>query len=204
MTERSTQPIGVEGASDPRIPWQRDEITWSFGAGATRIVGWPDLSRATGAPQDSGNRTSSLTSGPQSIEPPETPTMIPERAGYGKRALQPLYEWEGVVERVEKDGFRCRMVPLIHGGADRGKVELTDFSFDDLAADSDQSLVVPGAIFYWTVGRARNAAGTVTNLSLLRFRRLLPPTSAQTSLAEHEAFDLLRALDDDGSHSAAE
>ena len=203
MIERSTRPIGVEGSNAAGVPWQREEITWSFGANPTGVVGWPHVSRDVGAPEGSGNRSSTSTSGPQRVAPPETPTMIPERTGYGKRALQPLYEWEGVVERVEKNEFKCRLFPLIHGRTDPGKVELTDFSFDDLAAESDQPLVVPGAIFYWTVGRARNAAGTVTNLSLLRFRRLLPPTPAQTAQAEQEAIHLLRALEDDGSTSPA-
>ncbi len=204
MTERSTRPIGVEDPNAASVPWQRDEISWSFGANHATIVGWPDVPRANGTPEHADNRSSLSTSGPQTVTPPETPTRILERTGYGKRALQPLYQWEGMVDRVDGNGFHCRLVPLTGGEADRGKVELTEFSFDDLAAESDKPLVVPGAIFYWTVGRARNAAGTVTNLSLVRFRRLPPPTSAQASLAEQEARDLLRALNGNGSNPAGE
>jgi len=203
MTERSTKPIDVEGASDASVPWQRNEITSSFGPTNTTIVGWPDLSRTMGSLQDSGNPSGASTKGPQKISAPLTQPVVVERSGYGKRALHTMHEWEGVVERVGKNSFQCRLVPVTYGGGDPGKVEFTEFSFDDLATEADRSLAVPGAVFYWTVGRSRNAAGTVTNLSLVRFRRLPPLTPAQASLAEREAAALLHALGDrDGSDSA--
>src|ERR1700680_5108411 len=67
---------------------------------------------------------------------------------------------------------------------------------DDLATETARCLVVPGTIFYWTIGRLRNVAGTVTNLSLARFHRLSAPPSAQASQAEEEALELLRVLGD--------
>ena len=202
-SERTTNPIDFEGAHEGYGRWQNNEIEWSFGPRRQRIVS-PDSSPTIDPIASSANPAESSTSHPQEVNtPPESQALILERSGYGKRAFHALYHWEGVVERVEKKTFQCRIVPLVYGSTDATKVELTEFSFDDLATESDQSLVLPGAIFYWTVGRSRNAAGTVTNLSLVRFRRLPPPTRVQASLAEQEADDLLRVVGDgDGSASA--
>ena len=203
MTEPSTVPIEVEGAHDASGLWQHDEVTWSFGPTRDRVVGLPDTSQTIYPLPDAENHRGSSTKGPQEITPAESQPVIIWRGGYGKRALHALYEWEGVVERVENGSFQCRIVPVTHGVGDPTKVEFTEFTLDDLATEGDRSLVVPGAIFYWTIGRSRNAAGTVTNLSLVRFRRLLPPTPEQARLAEQEAEDLLRALSDrDESDSA--
>jgi hypothetical protein len=201
MKRQSTQPIEVEGTNNGNRPWQHNELTWSFGPARERIVGWPDESQII---PTLANQDSMSTEGPQQIRPPKKQAILLEGHSYGQRSLQALFEWEGVVESVDRTGFHCRLVPLKHGSADRSTVELTDFSFDDLATESDRSLVVAGAIFYWTVGRSRNAAGTVTNLSLVRFRRLPAPTKTQMVQAEREAEELLRVLGNgNGSQSAS-
>jgi hypothetical protein len=119
--------------------------------------------------------------------------VIPSR-DFGRRSLQPLSNWEGVVEQVTGDTFLCRLVQIVEGRPNPATVEFTEFSLDDLANESDWNLVQPGAVLYWTIARARNPAGTVTNESLVRFRRLPLPTRAQLERAQHEAEDLLRAL----------
>jgi hypothetical protein len=78
-------------------------------------------------------------------------------------------------------------------------VEYADFPYADLADESDHDLVTVGALFYWTVGRMRNVTGTYMNTSLVRFRRLPPPTLRQRREAHREATDLLADLGADGS-----
>ena len=67
---------------------------------------------------------------------------------------------------------------------------------DDLATDSDVALVDEGAVFYWTVGKGRNSAGTQSNVSLVRFRRLPPSSRLHQARAEQEATELLEELGD--------
>src|SRR5207249_1717307 len=98
--------------------------------------------RMSGLP-DAKNRGDSSTTGDQEpVRPPESQPLIIERRGYGKRAFHSQYAWEGVVERVDKrmKTFQCRILPLMLGDTDPAKVELTEFSFDDLATESDRSL----------------------------------------------------------------
>jgi hypothetical protein len=165
-------------------------------------VDLPDGARSTHQPPRSGNSAEGATVGPQRVELPESPAVIVRPSFFGKRALQPLFEWEGVVEHIDGDGFRSRIVPLQYGEANSNAVEITEFSYDDLSTESDRSLVIPGAVFYWTIGRSRNAAGTITNQSLVRFRRLPPPTAGQVSESEREAAWLLSVVGDaDGNGS---
>ena len=100
--------------------------------------------------------------------------------------------WEGVVEQVNAAEFRARLTPFEDGVPNTARVEFTEFSFDDLANLDDRKLVEEGARFYWTVGRATNPAGTLTNVSLVRFRRLPPTTHHRRQLAEAEADALLQ------------
>ena len=194
MNEASTRPAALTGANQEQRLWQHEEILWAFGATRQTILGLSQPSPSIKRNLTLANTGGPSTLGPQEIAPVEKPAVVIEARKYGLRGFEPLSEWEGVVERVEKNGFQCRLVPLVQGVADQTKVELTEFSFDDLAAKDDRPLVVRGAILYWTIGRSRSAAGTIANLSLVRLRRLPPLSRAQISLAEQEAAELLASL----------
>jgi hypothetical protein len=193
MTERSTTPSDVEYGLGSSIVWQRNENNWSFGPTQHSVVGG-HLAEDSIQSSERDNSASGLTRAPQEIKSPEFRPVVVEGWQFGKRGLQAVFEWEGVVESVNDAGFTSRIVPLAYGVPDRSKLELTEFTFDDLATEGDYPLVVPGAVFYWTVGRSRNPAGTITNLSLVRIRRLAATTPAQVSAAEAEADEILRVL----------
>jgi hypothetical protein len=72
--------------------------------------------------------------------------------------------------------------------------EFSEFGFDELSNDEDFNLVVEGAVFYWTLGRLKNPAGTLLNVSLLRFRRLPALTEYRKTRARIETEGLLDAL----------
>jgi hypothetical protein len=120
----------------------------------------------------------------------DAPVAVP-KTSLGRRSLMPLMHWEGVVERVEGNDFYARLTPFEGGSPNLARIEYTDFTLDDLANPDDRRFVEPGARFYWTVGRATNAAGSLTNVSLVRFRRLAPPSSVRRKRAEAEADALL-------------
>jgi hypothetical protein len=123
--------------------------------------------------------------------------ILRRRPRFGKRGFVPAYQWEGVVEEVNGKGFRARLRPSEQGHTKAARVEYADFDYDDLADDSDHALVAEGAVFYWTIGKSRNVAGTLFNTSLVRFRRLPSPTAAQKRQAAIEAAALLADLEDD-------
>jgi hypothetical protein len=196
----STETIGLErptsGDGDGQRPSQTTDA-WSFGfrerlfapltpqapadpaterSAAANTIGWPTLDPA--APVISDLKPIALL-----------------RPNFGKRGFAPLYRWEGVVEKVNGEGFRARLRPFEQGQAEPSRVEYADFSYDDLADESDHDLVAEGAVFYWTVGKSRNEYGAYTNTSLVRFRRLPPPTPYQKREAAREAEALLADLE---------
>jgi hypothetical protein len=66
-----------------------------------------------------------------------------------------------------------------------------DFGFDELAYDSDRSLIQPSVSVYWTVGRRRDEAGTMTNESFICVKRQAPPSELRRRLAAAEAAEII-------------
>lgn len=200
MRERSTQPTKVEGVGDA-LPsaWQPEEISWSFGPTQRQMVGWNPNSPSRFEVPNSQNQNGPSTTGPQEIRSPDRrPTVVLAR-DFGRRGFATLAHWEGVVDEVNGETFRCRLIPLGTPAPEAAEIEFTQFSLDELSSEDDRALVKPGAVFYWTIGKGRNAAGTLTNVSLVRLRRL-PGSTTQHQRAEREAEDLLTALGNaDGS-----
>ena len=98
-------------------------------------------------------------------------------------------EYEGIVVAVNlSEGlFTARLVDLTSGGPD----EEGEFALSEL--NGDQYLVVPGALFTWTIGLQWRGL-TQLRVSDIRFRRL-PSFSTEAILnAEEEAFELARLL----------
>ena len=98
-------------------------------------------------------------------------------------ALEPMQEWEGVVDWVENGEFGARLFDLTSASAE---AEETEFSFDEVSRD-DLGLVVPGAVFYWTIAREINESRRLRHITMLRFRRLPAGRSARRVDVEQEA-----------------
>jgi hypothetical protein len=113
---------------------------------------------------------------------------------FGKRGFKALGHWEGVVEDVSDDGFYARLLPFDGTKPQRGQVEYSDFDFSDLAEESDVPLVQPGAVFYWTIGQVRLLSGTLQNTSLVRFRRVAPPSAEHLRRARALAAEITSNL----------
>ncbi len=80
-----------------------------------------------------------------------------------------LQQWEGVVStNPSGDEFvavlRDRTKPDMP--EEQGTVSL------DHVSESDRSLVVPGGVFYWSIGYEDTPSGTRRTVSMIRFRRL--------------------------------
>ena len=193
----STRHIRVEPVNGRNGPWQTGDA-WSFGSFPERLFAPLNPSAPVDLASErsaASNAAGSPTLSPRSaVDVSDVKPVTSRRPFFGKRGFSPLYQWEGVVEEVNGEGFRARLVPFEEGRADASRVEYADFAYVDLADESDCDLVMEGAVFYWTVGKSRNAAGTYTNTSLVRFRRLPPPTPYQTREAGREAEALLTDL----------
>jgi hypothetical protein len=99
--------------------------------------------------------------------------------------------FEGHVVAVDREGelFVARLVDASSDAPD----EEADFSFREVVPD-DRHLVVPGALFTWTIGlewRSRQSR----RVSEIRFRRLPPFTAEAISQAEQEAVELSKLLE---------
>jgi hypothetical protein len=97
-------------------------------------------------------------------------------------SVEPIQEWEGVVEWVEEGEFGARLFDL----TEPGEPEFTAFSLDEVS-DDDLKLVVPGGVFYWTIAREINATNRLRHVMMLRFRRLPSVRAARRDEVEREA-----------------
>jgi len=95
--------------------------------------------------------------------------VVPVKKLILRSYLQPIQEWEGYVTDVFDDRFIARLVDVT-SGEDAAKEE-AEFPIQDVA-DTDRSLLRPGAVFRWTIGYLKSQAGNKKRVSQIVFRRL--------------------------------
>lgn len=192
-----TYPTKVVGPGDGLpVGWQSPEnFAWSFGSTEkTLLRGYPEPLSGQMSDSRVGNVQGNSTTTPEASPPRRKEAGVPRLRSFGKRSSTPLGHWEGIVDRVTDDGFSAIIVPFKYGTPDRTSVEFAEFQLDELADRSDIHLVAEGAVFYWTVARTTNAAGTVSNESLVRFRRLPPVSARRMAEADREALEIFESL----------
>jgi hypothetical protein len=186
--------VDHDGGENSRAGHTTDGL-WSFGAWHQRLLA--DL-----GVDDSGTELPIKDADNQDDDPTDVrskdkrkPTAVPlKRFRLGLRGFKPLYQWEGVVEEVNGQGFRARLSPYGIGRNGKEPVEYADFDYLDLAEESDYDRVHKGAVFYWTIGRRRNPTGAIENSSLVRFRRIPPATRTRQLDAMRKATAILKDL----------
>jgi hypothetical protein len=96
----------------------------------------------------------------------------------------PIEEWEGTVLSVGENDFTARLV-------NRTRAQAADeegrFAMAQLSSEEDRSLLVPGAIFYFSVGYEESPSGQRRTSAFLRFRRLPAWTARELSDVKAEA-----------------
>jgi hypothetical protein len=196
----STTPSEVgHGAELAASLWQRSRLLWSF-----ESLSAPVIEQVRGAGQSEivpsalANEASLPTASKQRLKVPEISPAERPRPRLGLRGSSAIYRWQGVVEGVSEQGFRARLTPAPNGSEPTREIEYTDFTWEEIP-DADRDLVQEDAVFYWTIARRTNDAGTRRNESLVRFRRLPPISGAHERAALEEARQLLRDLVDDSA-----
>lgn len=111
-------------------------------------------------------------------------------AGPPSAVLEVRQQWEGTVESVSDGEIVARLRDLTNVG---NSDERATFSRDEIA-DADQSLVAPGAVFYWSIGYERTVFGQKSAKSSIRFRRLPAWTKSEVAAVHREADELAHAL----------
>jgi hypothetical protein len=103
-------------------------------------------------------------------------------------------QWEGTVVKVTGDKFVARLTDL--NGAESPEKRAT-ISIDQIS-ESDQMLVLAGAVFYWTIGYRVEEHGQKSLVSTIRFRRLPTWTRSEIERAKQlgSQFDALFRADD--------
>ncbi len=98
-------------------------------------------------------------------------------------------KWRGVVLKIYKDCFLCRLVDQDGNSPDEeAEILRSEISHEDL------QLIDIGAVFYWSIGYQTNPSGSRTRSSIIRFRRLPAWRSEELSEAQKKAEKTLITL----------
>lgn len=101
------------------------------------------------------------------------PVLQPPRSRF--RVLQ---KWEGYVVDIYEETFLARLVPIEGEGSEQ-EAEI----FIEEVGEDDRALIVPGAVFYWSIGYLDRPSGRQST-SLIRFQRMPAWTASEIKAAE--------------------
>lgn len=102
--------------------------------------------------------------------------------------------WEGTVTEISDNGFIAILADKTNPASPQERASF-DFDLTEVSHD-DRELVAPGSSFYWVIGTEESAAGQVTNVSRLQFRRLPVWTEQRLSRSADRAELIWRSLQD--------
>ncbi len=123
----------------------------------------PSLNSADFENTHEGNSTS--TAPPQTVVSqyvsPHRRALLPSRR------IRPLQQWEGLVTDVGTDSFWAELTDL----TDSTKAnEVAEILLAEISPE-DRPLLVPGCVFYWSIGYEISRGGQIENRSVIRVRR---------------------------------
>jgi hypothetical protein len=114
---------------------------------------------------------------------------LPEIRSY---KVEQEYEAEVIAINQDESTFTARLVDLTNNGPD----EEGEFSLSEL--NGDESLVIPGALFTWTIGLQTRGSRDL-RVSDIRFRRIPPFSKEVIAKAEQKAQLLSEFFDENTS-----
>jgi hypothetical protein len=122
---------------------------------------------------------------------PFTQMLVLPQMRPAKERFNAMQKWEGFVVGVKDDTFIARLTPIVGEGQDQ-EAEI----YLDEIEEGDQSLIEPGAVFYWSIGYLDRPSGRI-RASIIRFRRLPGWDQRKLDAAKVKAVELKSLLDDD-------
>lgn len=116
-----------------------------------------------------------------------------------QRTVNFLQHWEGVVYEVDCDSFWAETSDLTDESMPNEQVELP---LDDVPI-GDRHLLVPGCVFYWSVGYEKLPSGTIRRISEIRLKRTPKWTAKQVKSVEIKAKELYERFTGCGEEETA-
>jgi hypothetical protein len=113
-------------------------------------------------------------------ESPFTPVVLRVRPKQLEYTFDVRQQWEGVVTNVDATEFTVVLRDVRDAAAPEYEAILP---LEEIAPD-DLSLLVAGAVLYWTIGYQQTRAGQVSRSSTIRLRRL--PSWSRRDIARVE------------------
>jgi hypothetical protein len=172
----------------------RSADTASQAEGANTFVNGDDRAAARTQPRVLLTPPASLVSAPTAPEigtRPESHTRdIRSGLGESKVPFTLLQQWEGVVAEPPSGG---EFVAILRDLTKPTMPEERAVFPLDQVSPSDRFLVIPGAVFYWSIGYEDLLTGTRRTVSVIRFRRL-PAWSKNDMRRIKEGIERLRDI----------
>ncbi len=107
------------------------------------------------------------------------------RAPY--RRFEVLQQWEGVVSKVTEDSVWADLVDLTDRSRSEEVVELPLAE----VSEADRSILKPGSVFYWAIGREWSPGGQMRRVSEIRVRRTPQWTQRSVDALKAKALTLM-------------
>jgi hypothetical protein len=136
------------------------------------------------------NGASSLQNTAGIIRSLTVPAILPPPMQIRPERFLTLAKWVGRVQRVSDETF----VALVEDRLENRPEEEVEFARGEVSP-VDEPLLVPGAVFYWSIGYRDRLGGQRTRVSVIRFRRL-PKLSATDLIDAEEWARSIQALMD--------
>ncbi len=151
----NVRPTGTD--SFPGARWHEPSFAWPLGESTRQGATSGGIGRPARADLRDEIEVSEFVDEPVEVSPTAT-----------KQArFVALQKWEGRVTECLDDGFRAVLTDITTAGIE----ERVEFDLDEVSRD-DLPLIVPGAVFYWSVGYRDEPTGERSRSSIIKFRRL--------------------------------
>ena len=145
-----------------------------------------DFSTSTSIVTDEREHTATI----HQIERMSTRRLVRERSNSPARRFELLQQFEGVVTDLEGDTFFAELRDLTNPKSPR---EMAEIYFGEIS-EEDKPLVVPGAVFYWSIGYETTATRQLLRISEIKFRRTALWTRKKLAEIKDEAQKMLEKL----------
>jgi hypothetical protein len=155
------------------------------GVATLRGGGTPSLPRA---------ETARVVQNPALIEALPPGPLIKVRQKSQKASFYAIQEWEGYVSRIDGRYLYADLVDLVIGEtkpSTTAKIPIREIP------ECELKRAIPGAIFRWSIGYRRSAAGQQDRVSRIRFRMLKSVSKSQLGAIEKRTEELARYISKD-------
>lgn len=115
------------------------------------------------------------------------------------RLFEVLQQWEGIVSKVTEDSVWADLVDLTDRTRSEEVVELPLAEI----SEADRSILRPGSVFYWAIGREWSRGGQMRRVSEIRVRRTPQWSQHSVDVLKAKAMALMDRFNGNSENSTA-